>query len=403
MASCLAELRAAGAVVQDIAVRDGSRRMLVLVSVGYFLSVWAWGLLSPLAPLLREDAGLDAAGQALVVALPVLVGCLGRVPVGALADRFGGRAAFLAALAVSIVALAGLAAGGYRTAGGLLAGSALLGVAGTTFAAGVQVVSGWFPGPGRGLAVGVLGMGVCGSAAGGLTAVRWAGAYGMAVPFVVSAVLLALCGVALAVLGRDAPAGSRRTGGLSAALRLPITWRASGWYAVQFGVFVAFSVYLPVYLGNAYGLPAADAGTWMAAFVVVAVLARPIGGWLADRVPGRPLVVSLAALAVVAGVQAFTPPLPVVAVTLLAMAVALGVASSATLVRAAAGAGPSLVGLVTGLVTAAAGLAGFASPLLMAASYAVTGGYGAAVGLLAVAAAVAAWSAARPRRGARPT
>lgn len=372
-----------------------ARRMLALVSVGYFLSAWAWGLLGPLAPLLRDDAGLGGAGQALVVALPVLVGCLGRVPVGALADRFGGRAAFLAALAVSIVALAGLAAGGYRTAGGLLACSALLGVAGTTFAAGVQVVSGWFPGPGRGLAVGVLGMGVCGSAAGGLTAVRWAGAYGMGVPFVVSAVLLALCGMAMAVAGRDAPAGPRRTGGLAAALRLGITWRAGGWYSVQFGLFVAFSVYLPVYLGNAYGLSAATAGVWMAVFVVVAVIARPAGGWIADRVPGRPLVVALAGLAVAAGVQAFTPPLPVLPVTLLAMAVALGVASSATLVRAAAGAGPSLVGLVTGLVTAVAGLAGFATPLLMAASFSATGGYGPAVGLFAVAAAAAAWTAGR--------
>jgi len=46
--------------------------MLALVSVGYFLSVWAWGLLSPLARLLRDTAGLAGVGQALVVALPVL-------------------------------------------------------------------------------------------------------------------------------------------------------------------------------------------------------------------------------------------------------------------------------------------------------------------------------------------
>ena len=349
--------------------------MLVLVSVGYFVSVWAWGLLGPLAPLLR----VGGLGQALVVALPVLVGCLGRAPVGALADRFGGRAVFVAVLALSIAALLGLAAGGYRTVPGLLAGAALLGLAGTTFAAGVQVVSGWFPGAGRGLALGVLGMGVCGGAAGGLTAVRWAGTYGMAMPFLAGAGLLAAAGAALTLLGRDAPAPPR----------------AAGWYSVQFGLFVAFSVYLPVYLGNAYGLPAEDAGLWMASFVVVAVLARPAGGWIADRAPGRPLVAALAVLAVAAGVQAFTPPLPVVPLTLLAMALGLGVASSATLVRAAEGAGPSLVGLVTGLVTAAAGLAGFATPVLMAVSYAAAGGYGPAVGLFAVAAAVAAWAAGR--------
>jgi NNP family nitrate/nitrite transporter-like MFS transporter len=379
------------------AVRNRSaQRGLAVVSVGYLLSVWSWGLLSPLAPLLGDTAGLDGIGSALLVAVPVLIGCLGRVPAGALADRYGGRVTFLAVLTVPIAGLIALAAGGYRSAAGLLIGAALLGVAGTTFAVGVQMVSGWFPDAGRGVALGVFGMGVCGSAVGGLTAVRWAIAYGMAVPFLVSATLLAACGVMLVLLGREAPGPPREAGRLAAALRLRITWQAAAWYSIQFGLFVAFSLYLPVYLGNSYAVSAADAGIWMAAFVVVAVLARPIGGWLADRVsPARPLSVALTVLAVAAGVQSFGPPLPVVAVTLFAMAAALGVASSATLVRAAAGAGPSLVGLVTGLVTAAAGLAGFATPVLMAFSYTASGDYGPAVALFAVVAAAAAWTAGR--------
>jgi NNP family nitrate/nitrite transporter-like MFS transporter len=383
--------------------------MLVLVTVGYFLSAWAWGLLSPLAPLLRDSAGLAEMEQALVVAVPVLVGCLGRVPVGALADRFGGRALFLAVTGVTIGALAELAAGGYRSLPGLMAGAVLLGAAGTTFAAGVQFISGWFPGAGRGVAVGVLGMGVCGGAAGGLTAARWAGAYGMAVPFAVSAALLAACAMAVFLLGREAPdwlpSGQRAASRLAAALRLRITWQGAGWYSVQFGLFVAFSVYLPVYLGNAYGLPAAGAGLWMAAFVIVAVLARPVGGWVADRFgPARPLVAALGALALAAAAQACTPPFPVTAGLIMPiMAVALGVASSATLVQVAAEAGRPMVGLVTGLVTAVAGLAGFATPLVMAFSYARLGRYGPAVALFAVAAAAGAWSAARHRAdGAGP-
>jgi NNP family nitrate/nitrite transporter-like MFS transporter len=394
---CASSKMDAGTVVVRAAVRDRSaQRRLAVVSVGYLLSVWAWGLLSPLAPLLGDAAGLDGVGLALVVAVPVLIGCLGRVPVGALADRFGGRVTFLAVLAVPIAGLVALAAGGYRSPAGLLVGAALLGVAGTTFAAGVQMLSIWFPGAGRGVALGVFGMGVCGSAIGGLTAVPWANAYGMAVPFLVSAALLAACGAMLTLLGRDTPAPPREAGRLAAALRLRITWQASGWYSVQFGLFVAFSIYLPVYLGNTYEVSAADAGIWMAAFIIVAVSARPVGGWLADRLsPARPLSAALTVLAVAAGVQAFGPPLPVVAVALFAMAAALGVASSATLVRAAAGAGPSLVGLVTGLVTATAGLAGFVTPVLMAFSYTASGDYGPAVALFAVAAAAAAWTAGR--------
>ncbi|MFF5078049.1 nitrate/nitrite transporter [Actinoplanes sp. NPDC000266] len=382
----------------DVDVRE--RRvpaMLALVSAGYFLSVWAWGLLGPLAPRLRHEAGLTGVEQALIVAVPVLVGCLGRAPVGALADRFGGRIVVLAVTGLAAAALTGLAAGGYRSLPGLLIGGALLGCAGTMFAAGVQLVSRWFPGAGRGVAMGVLGMGVCGSAAGGLTAVRWADAHGIAFPFLISAALLVAGAVVIGAGVRDAPGGPARPapGRLAAALRLPITWRAGAWYSVQFGLFVAFSVYLPVYLGDAYGLDAARAGLWMAGVVVLAMLARPLGGWLADRVgAARPLAAGLAALAAAATVQAFTPPLAIVGgLTLPVMAIALGVASSATLVRVAGAAGAAMVGLVTGLVTAAAGLAGFATPLIMAFSYSATGGHGPAVAVLAAAAGVAAWSA----------
>ena len=44
-------------------------------------------------------------------------------------------------------------------------------------------------------------------------------------------------------------------------MRLPITWQACVLYAVAFGGYVAFSVYLPVYLQSAYGLEQADAAT----------------------------------------------------------------------------------------------------------------------------------------------
>ena len=47
-------------------------------------------------------------------------------------------------------------------------------------------------------------------------------------------------------------------------------------YAVAFGGYVAFSVYLPAYLKTAYGLTQADAANRMAGFVLVAVVMRPL-------------------------------------------------------------------------------------------------------------------------------
>ena len=373
--------------------------MLAIAALGYLLSAWAWALLAPLAPLLRDTVGLTATQQAMVVSIPVFVGTLGRVPVGALTDRLGPRAMFLLVAAGTVAALLVLTAVVQRSAAGLLVGAGLLGVAGTMFAVAVPFVSNRFAGARRGLALGVLGTGLCGGAIGGLTTIRLVEVYGIAAPFVLASVALGLFAALVVVTVRDAPRRTSRDeelgNRLAAALRLRITRRGTLWNAVTSALFVTFSSYLPIYLTNAYGLALDRTGYAMAGFIIVAVLMRPVGGWLADRLsPRRPLVASLAILAVAAAAQAFEPPLPlVVTVVLPTLAVALGVASGAILAQVAAVAPPTMIGRVSGVVTGIAGLAGFGSPLLMAASLSRYGGYGPALGILAASTAVAALSA----------
>jgi MFS transporter, NNP family, nitrate/nitrite transporter len=383
--------------------------MLAVASFGYLLSGWAWTLLSPLAPQLRETLRLSPLQQALIVAVPVLVGTLGRMPVGALTDRFGGRCMFVLVVLVTIAAVLELGLFGHRSLAGVLLGGALLGSAGTVFAVGVPFVTAWFSHTRRGLAAGVFGMGICGSAISGLTTVRMAADHGTTAPFV--AVALALTGFALLALLvlRDAPhrpmPDQRLAHGLVAALRLRITWQASGWYGIALGAFTAFSVYLPAYLNNAYGVAPSAAADRMAAFVSVAVLMRPIGGWLADRLsPMPPLAAALAVVAVAALVQAFTPTLdPVATVALLTLSAGLGVASAATVTQIGLVSPPAMVGVVTGIVTAVAGVAGAAAPLLMALAYSRSGSYGPALALLAVVTTVGLLGVLRAsRRGRRP-
>ncbi|MFI6457823.1 hypothetical protein ACIBF6_40480 [Streptosporangium amethystogenes] len=62
--------------------------------MGFAVNFWAWALLSPLGPRFKDLLSLSASQQALLVAVPVIVGSLGRIPVGALTDRFGGRVMF---------------------------------------------------------------------------------------------------------------------------------------------------------------------------------------------------------------------------------------------------------------------------------------------------------------------
>ncbi|WP_370542188.1 hypothetical protein [Amycolatopsis sp. FDAARGOS 1241] len=70
---------------------DRPGMMLAMATAGFAVTFWAWALLSPLGATLREQLHLSSVQQAILVALPVIVGSLGRIPVGALTDRLGAR------------------------------------------------------------------------------------------------------------------------------------------------------------------------------------------------------------------------------------------------------------------------------------------------------------------------
>ncbi|MFE2276471.1 MFS transporter [Streptomyces sp. NPDC059454] len=381
--------------------------MLALATAGFALNFWAWALLSPLAPRLQDSLGLSSFQQSLLVAVPVVVGSLGRIPVGALTDRFGGRVMFPLVSAATIVPVLYLGLAGHSSLAALLAGGLFLGIGGTAFAVGVPFVSAWFPPERRGLAIGVFGAGMGGTAISALTTVKLVDAHGMANPFLITAAALAVYAVAAALLLRDAPGRTVPTEPLArrltATFKLGVTWQASALYAVAFGGYVAFSVYLPTYLKTGYGLTQADAANRMAGFVLLAVAMRPVGGWLSDRVgPVRVLVGSLALVVAGALAQSFTPALaPVGTIAFLVMAAALGAGSGAVFALVALLTPPNKVGSVTGVVGAAGGLGGFLPPLVMGALYGAYGSYAAGLVLLAlVAAAALVYTVTGVRRGA---
>ncbi|OUD00059.1 MFS transporter [Streptosporangium minutum] len=362
--------------------------MLTLATIGFAVNFWAWALLSPLGPRFKDLLSLSASEQALLVAVPVIVGSLGRIPVGALTDRFGGRVMFPLISAVTIVPVLFIGVAGQNSLAALLVGGFFLGIGGTAFAIGVPLVNAWFPPERRGLAIGVFGAGMGGTAISALTTVKLVKAGGAATPFLLTAVVLAVYAVVAWFMLRDAPGrvvpDQPLAARLAATAKLPITWQACVLYAVAFGGYVAFSVYLPAYLQTAYGLEQADAANRMAGFVLLAVVMRPIGGWLSDRIGPLPVLVGVfAVVAVCAAVQAFTPSLmPVGTIAFLTMAAALGAGSGATFALVARIAPADKVGSVTGLVGAAGGLGGFVPPLVMGFVYSRFGSYGLGLALL---------------------
>lgn len=384
--------------------------MLGLATVGFLVNFWAWNLIAPLGNTYGGELELTAFQVSVVVAVPVIVGSLGRIPVGALTDRFGARVMFPAVSLVTIIPtlFVGFVANSFAM---LIVGGFFLGIGGTAFAVGVPFVNAWYPPARRGLALGIFGMGTAGTAVAAFTTVGIADDYGRPAPFVLVAVVLAVYAAVAWVVLRDSPArppaatGSmlRRTW---TTLKIPATLQLSLIYAMGFGGFVAFSVYLPTYLINDFGLDRSDASFRTAGFIVLAVIARPVGGWLSDRFHPVPVLttcfVVAGAMAVLAALR--LELLPAGTVAFLAMAATLGAASGACFALVARVAPPGTVGSVTGIVGAAGGLGGFFPPLVMGAVYGATDAYTLGFVLLALSAlGVAAFCWWPVRRASRQT
>nr|AQT39270.1 NarK2 [Streptomyces sp.] len=361
---------------------------LILATIGFTITFWAWNLISPLGNAFKTSLDLTNFQVSMLVAVPLLVGSLGRVPIGALTDRYGARVMFPLVSALTIVPVL-LLIPAKHSYGAMLAVGFFLGLGGTTFAIGIPLVNAWFPAGKRGLALGVFGMGMGGVALSGYLTPRIHN-YDENLPYLVVAMALAAFSVLATLMitdhpDRPVPQTSLATR-LGEAGRLRVTWELAALYAIGFGGIVAFGVYLPTYLQTWYHLDPTDAGTKAAGFALVTVVFRPIGGWCSDHV--HPAVVTAWALAVVALlaiIQAFDPKLnPAGIIDFLIMAAGLGAASGSVFALVSRVTPQAQVGSVTGIVGATGGLGGFLPPLVMGAIYSAKGSYSIGFMLLSV-------------------
>ena len=368
----------------------GPTVQLTLATVAFVACFYAWALLGPLGPDLQESIGLSDFETSAIVAVPVLLGSIMRIPLGWLTDRRGGRRVFTALMVYTPLPLIGLALFHDSLAAVLLFGL-LLGFAGASFAIGVPFVNGWYPPQRQGFALGIYGAGMGGTVLAGLTAPSIADEWGLAAPFWVAAAVVAIVCAVFWLLARDAPrpGGRGPAPGMFAALSVfrgsGRAWALTLFYFLAFGGFVAMFLYLPKLLTGVHDLTKADAGARAAGFALLAVLARPTGGWLSDRIgAARVLLISFTGVAVCAALlaAAYTAMVPLT-ICCLTMAVALGLGTGAVF-KLVPEWFPDRVGSVTGVVGAAGGLGGFFPPLVMGIVKSATGGYAVGFVLLAI-------------------
>ncbi|MGP3931543.1 MFS transporter [Nonomuraea sp. KM88] len=373
-------------------LRAGQVRNLVLATVAFAVTFWAWNLIGPLSGSYSRQLRLSQTQLSLLVAIPVVVGSLGRIPVGMLADRFGGRRMFAVVCFVSIVPV--LFTGWSTSYGWLLFWGLLLGIPGTSFAIGIPFVNAWYEPARRGFATGVFGAGMGGTALSAFCTPVLVETFGRPFTHVLMAAALAVTGLVMLGASRDSPRWSPATAPawprIRKAMALKATWQSAFLYAVAFGGFVAFSTYLPTLLQNVYRFAQTGAGLRTAGFSIAAVLARPLGGTLSDRIgPVKVLLIAFGGTTVMALVLALEPPAELPAgASFVFMALFLGLGTGGVFALVAKLVEASRVGTVTGLVGAAGGLGGYFPPLVMGAVYAATGAYTVGFALLALTALV---------------
>jgi NNP family nitrate/nitrite transporter-like MFS transporter len=177
------------------------------LGTGAFACCFAiFGSVSAMMPLLkaRPELGLTPLKVSVALAVPVLLGSLGRIPLGILTDRYGGRRVFLAVMACAIVPAALM--GWVSSYVELLAYGLLIGIALASFSVGAPFVSGWYPPTRQGTALGVYGAGNIGQSLAAFGAPALAAALGAeAWGFWAFALLTAAWLVLFALLARDAP------------------------------------------------------------------------------------------------------------------------------------------------------------------------------------------------------
>jgi NNP family nitrate/nitrite transporter-like MFS transporter len=364
-------------------LNSSSRLQLILGTGAFALCFAVFGSVSAMMPVLKKQFHLAPVQTSIAMAIPVLLGSMGRIPLGLLTDRLGGRKVFTWTMIASVIA--SLLMGKVETYPQLLLFGFFTGIALASFSVGVAFVSGWYPAEKQGFALGVYGAGNVGQSLAAFGAPLLFAYAGFRNTFWSFAVLLAAWCLLFVLFAKDAPRSAPPKSFIQMVRPLSekMSWVLSFFYFLTFGGFVAMSIYLPMFLTELFKLTPQDAGLRTAGFVLLATAMRPIGGWLSDKVGGLTILIWIfpfvTAMALLMTLQTMVP----FTIGALGMAAAIGLGNGAVF-KLVPQYFPQSVGAVTGLVGAMGGLGGFFPPLALGIIRQLTGSFFWGFGLLAL-------------------
>ena len=256
---------------------------LTLQTLSLVVGFMAWSIISPLMPYISQDIKINPGQLSIILAIPVILGSLLRVPFGYLTHIIGAKWVFFCSFNILLFPIFFL--GQAQSPGMLMASGFFLGVGGAIFSVGVTSVPKYFSKDKVGLANGIYGMGNIGTAISSFLAPPIAGIVGWQTTVRSYLIIIAIFAILMFFLG-DAkepkvkvPLGAQ-VKDLSSNYKL---YYLSLWYFITFGAFVAFGLFLPNYLVNNFGIDKVDAGIRSGVFIALATFLRPVGGILGDK------------------------------------------------------------------------------------------------------------------------
>jgi MFS transporter, CP family, cyanate transporter len=387
--------------------------MLAGVWLIYFCFALTSSALAPLVAPITRDFAMSHSAMGGVLGIWQLVFIAAAVPCGVLLDRLGPRRALF--LGVSVIALSGVARTLAVDTFTFYLAVAIFGLGGPIVSAGApKVVSAWFIGRERGLAMGIY---MTGTASGAILALTITNSVMMplldddwrrvlllwaAITFAAALVWLALTAHPAARSAASRASAEQRPAQLALIaklLRLPrfrtVLLMAVGIFMFNHGV----NNWLPELL-RVGGMSASEAGLWAAVPTAIGIVGSLLIPPLAT--PGRRfnILLMLCALAAISALLLQAPSGPV----LMAGLIVQGTARSALMTVAMLvllempEVGERHAGTAGGMFFSAAEIGGSSGPLIIGVLYDLTGGFAAGLYMLGAVAVLLCLGALRLRR-----